>query len=67
MKAVAFLLREGVVNVFAIAAIVCFMLVVFEVDAGFSLLALGLAFVAVHLLVGFWPVAGTTPWRRPPA
>lgn len=52
---------------FALAALICFILVVFDVSAGFSILALGLAFIALHLLVNGWPFAGGIPWRRPPA
>jgi hypothetical protein len=49
---------------FALAALICFVLVVFGVSAAFSLVALGLAFVALHLLVGVWPFAGGYPWSR---
>lgn len=49
---------------FALAAFVCFVLVVFGVSAHFSILALGLAFLALHLLVGTWPFANGYPWRR---
>lgn len=42
----------------AILALICFVLATFNVSlAGLNLIALGLAFVAVHLL---WPF---TPWR----
>jgi len=50
---------------FALAAFVCFVLVVFDVSARFSILALGLAFLALHALVGGWPFANGVPWRRP--
>lgn len=50
---------------FALLALICFVLVVFGVTASFSILALGLAFVALHLLVGAWPF-GPWTWRRPP-
>lgn len=49
---------------FALAALICFILVVFGVSAPFNILALGLAFVALHLLVGSWPFGGGYPWAR---
>lgn len=48
----------------ALAALICFVLVVFGVDADFSILALGLAFLALHALVGGWPFGGGWPWQR---
>lgn len=50
---------------FALAALICFVLVVFGVSAHFSILALGLAFLALHALVGGWPFGAGVPWRRP--
>jgi hypothetical protein len=47
--------------VFAILAIVCFLLVALEAPIGLNLVALGLAFMAAQLLVGSWPLA----WRPP--
>lgn len=49
---------------FAILAIVCFLLVVFEAPVGIDLTALGLAFLAAQLLVGSWPLAAG--WTRRP-
>lgn len=47
---------------FAIAALVCFVLAAFGVSFGpADALAVGLAFVAVHLLVGRWPLEGRLP------
>lgn len=41
---------------FAIFAFACFLLMTFGVSiAGHSLLAPGLAFLALHLVVGLWP------------
>jgi len=45
-------------------------LVIFVIDAvggtfgNVDMTALGLAFVAAHLLIGPWPFAGTPPWVR---
>jgi hypothetical protein len=49
---------------FALLALLCFVLDLFKVDVDFSLVSLGLAFVAVHLLVGLWPLDGAR-LRRP--
>jgi hypothetical protein len=49
---------------FALAALICFVLVVFGVDADFSIEALGLAFLALHALIGGWPFADGWPRRR---
>ena len=49
---------------FAILAILCFLLVVFQAPVGIDLVALGLAFVAAQLLVGAWPLTGR--WARRP-
>ncbi len=44
----------------ALAALICFILALFKVHIGtIDLVVLGLAFVALHLLLGAWP-----PWRR---
>lgn len=52
---------------FALAALVCFLLALFGAHVGtVDLVVLGLAFIAAHLLVGLWPLGGTLPWRRPP-
>lgn len=45
---------------FALVALICFVLALFEVDiAGLNLMILGLCFVALHLLLGDW-----RPWVR---
>lgn len=49
---------------FAILAVLCFLLVVFQAAVGVDLIALGLAFVAAHLLFGLWPLFGASPWQR---
>jgi hypothetical protein len=41
---------------FAILAILCFLLAVFSAPVGIDLIALGLVFVAAHLLFGLWPL-----------
>lgn len=47
---------------FAILATLCFLLAVFGASvAGLNLIALGLAFLALALLVGSWPIGGTGP------
>jgi hypothetical protein len=46
---------------FALLAIVAFLLAVFEAPIGINLIALGLVFVAGHLLVGLWPLGGRLP------
>jgi hypothetical protein len=44
---------------FALLALVCFVLAAFGVSFGVvDLLALGLAFVAAHLILGLWPLEG---------
>lgn len=49
----------------AILALICFVLATFGVALGsLSVLALGLAFLAAHLIVGGWPWGGTYPWAR---
>jgi hypothetical protein len=46
---------------FALLALICFIIAQFEAALGpVNLLLLGLAFVAAHLLLG----GGWTPWRR---
>jgi hypothetical protein len=52
---------------FALLALIAFVLALFRVAVeNVDLVVLGLAFVALHLLVGAWPT-GTTwfPWNRP--
>lgn len=49
---------------FALAALICFVLWLFHASVSFSLEALGLSFLALHLLLGFWPFAGGYPWAR---
>jgi hypothetical protein len=49
--------------VFALLALVSFVLAVFRVVLPVDLIALGLAFVAAHLLMGDWPLGR---FRRPP-
>lgn len=51
---------------FALAALICFILALFDVTLEFSLVNLGLACIAAHLLVGLWPFAGAAPWVRQP-
>lgn len=52
---------------FALAALICFLLALFGAHVGtVDLPVLGFVFVAAHLLVGLWPFGGP-PWRRPPA
>jgi hypothetical protein len=46
---------------FALLALLCFVLALFGVSIGtIDLVVLGLAFIALHLLIGW----GLTPWRR---
>ena len=48
----------------ALAALVCFLLALFGVHpGGLDLVTLGLVFVALHLLVGAWPL-NLTAFRR---
>jgi hypothetical protein len=49
---------------FAIFAIVCFLLAVFGASIQVNLIALGLAFMAAQMLVGSWPINGGAPWAR---
>jgi len=50
---------------FALAAFIVFLLALFELPTSINLIALGLALVALHLMVGWWPVrAGVLPWHR---
>lgn len=50
---------------FALLALLCFVLALFRVVLGsVDLVVLGFVFVALHLLVGAWPFAGTAPWAR---
>ncbi|MGH3934169.1 MAG: hypothetical protein ACRDS1_04185 [Pseudonocardiaceae bacterium] len=46
---------------FAILAILCFLLAVFGANIAINLVALGLAFLAAHALLGWWPLSGP-PW-----
>jgi hypothetical protein len=52
----------------AILALVCFILATIDATVGplspVDLIALGLAFLAVHFIVGPWPWGGTYPWQR---
>lgn len=48
---------------FALAALVCFLLALFGAHVGIDLVVLGLAFLAAHLLLGAWPFG--TVRRRP--
>lgn len=48
---------------FAVIAIVCFLLAVFGASISVNLIALGLAFVAAQLLVGSWPLVNG-PWIK---
>ncbi|MCU1665409.1 MAG: hypothetical protein JWR58_5474 [Pseudonocardia sp.] len=48
----------------AIAAALCFLLAVFDAPVGVNLIALGLAFLALALLVGDWPFAAVFTRRR---
>lgn len=51
---------------FALIALICFVLALFNVDLGqVNLVTLGLAFLALHLLLG--GIVWSPPsWRRPP-
>jgi hypothetical protein len=51
---------------FALLALICFILALFKVTLGqIDLMILGLCFVALHLL---WTISIPTPsWRRPPS
>jgi hypothetical protein len=50
----------------ALLALICFVVALFGGSLGsIDLVTLGLAFVALHLLIGGWPFGGTLPWRRP--
>ncbi len=41
----------------ALLALICFVLALFDVDTGpVDVLVLGLVFVALHLLIGIWPL-----------
>lgn len=42
---------------FAVLAILCFLLEVFNADIGVNLVALGLALMSAHLVFGLWPWA----------
>lgn len=44
---------------FAILATLCFLLAVFHAPVPVDLIALGLAFLALALLVGSWPIGAT--------
>ncbi|MGH3673650.1 MAG: hypothetical protein ACRDSH_23975 [Pseudonocardiaceae bacterium] len=48
---------------FALVALICFILALFGTPVGIDLVALGLVFVALHLLFGMWPLGGSPPWR----
>lgn len=50
----------------AIIALICFVLAAFGRAAlgGVALLPLGLAFLAVHFIIGGWPWGGSYPWQR---
>lgn len=47
---------------FALLALICFVLAVFEVALPVNLIALGLAFLTTHFLLGAWPFGGNPPW-----
>jgi hypothetical protein len=51
---------------FALLALICFILALFAASFPVDLLTLGWVFVAAHLLIGLWPLPGaaTPPWRR---
>lgn len=49
---------------FALLALICFILALFGASTGIDLVVLGLVFVAAHLLFGAWPLGGwNPPWR----
>lgn len=48
---------------FALLALITFILAIFKVPVGVDLLSLGLAFISTHLLFGSWP-NGAFPWPR---
>jgi hypothetical protein len=45
---------------FALLAFLCFLLALLGLSVGIDLVILGLAFVALHLMLG----VSLTPWRR---
>lgn len=49
---------------FALAALILFILAAVGLATTINLIAWGLAFVALHLLFGLWPVYGNAPWAR---
>ena len=46
-------------DIFALLALICFVLALFGAHVGLDLVVLGLVFIAAHLLFGSW-----LPWRR---
>lgn len=46
---------------FALLALICFILALFNAAFPVDLMTLGFVFVATHLLVGLWPL-GSVPW-----
>lgn len=49
----------------AILALITFVLATFDVAIGnLNLIALGLAFLSLHFILGGWPWGGTYPWTR---
>lgn len=48
---------------FALFAFLCFLLAVLGVTPPFDLVALGLLFVSLHLLLGLWPLGPLPAWR----
>ena len=47
---------------FALVALILFILAAVGLATSVDLIAWGLAFVALHLLLGWWPVRGAAPW-----
>lgn len=51
---------------FALLALIVAILGLFGVAGNWFMLFLTLAAVALHLLLGWWPVAGNPSWHRTP-
>jgi hypothetical protein len=49
---------------FALAALLSFVLALFKVVIGIDLVVLGFVLISLHLLFGSWPLTGSFPWRK---
>lgn len=49
---------------FALGALICFILALFKVAIDIDLVVLGFALISLHLLFGSWPLTGSFPWRK---